>query len=106
MFQHDLRENNCSWQEKELKIIEQEYFDLIRVTDKYCEFQSKNTKHYWILFKQSFNQAKQSICIYHKHSLKQPFYHKHWKAHNIEQAIKSIQNHDRYVLKQVQPKRF
>ncbi len=100
MYQYDLRENNCQWKDhQELQSISQEYFELIRITDKYCEFQSKNTKHYWILLIQELEQKKRPIHIYHKHSLKQPYYHKHWEAYNIKQAIKSIKNHDKYVLK-------
>lgn len=94
MYLSDVRENHCLWKEKELKCIDPKVFYLIRITDRYCEFQSRSTKHYWILLK-NLTQENAPICIYHKHSLKQPFYHKHGKAYNIRQAIKSIQGHDK-----------
>lgn len=99
MYLPEVRENHCLWREKELKCIDPKIFYLIRITDRYCEFQSKSTKHYWILLKQPFNVENAPICIYHKH-LKHLFYHRHWKAYNMKQAIESIKGHDKYVMEQ------
>jgi len=36
--------------------------------------------------------------IYHKHSRKTEYYHKHWKTWSVASAVESIKQHERYVL--------
>lgn len=84
---------------KEYALINSSYFRIIRETENYLEFQSKNTNHCWIIQKHSFESSKKHpIFIYHKHSPKTPYYHKHWECYTVTQAIESIKSHDKYVL--------
>lgn len=84
---------------KEYSLIKTGYFNLLRETESYLEFQSKNTKHCWIIYKHSFDSSKQHpIFIYHKHTIKTEYYHKHWECYTVAQAVKSIKGHDEYVL--------
>lgn len=82
---------------KELRLLEQSYFETIRSTDDFYEIKSKNTKHCWIISKSIFD-SKLYVQIYHKHTIKTAYYHKHAKALNVEHTIKLIKNHDHYVL--------
>ncbi len=82
---------------EEEKLIHNGYFEIIRETDNYIEFKSKNTKHCWIIQKHLFDDSRK-IYIYHKHSIKTPYYHQHWKTYTVNKAVQSIKSHDRYVL--------
>ena len=84
---------------KERRLVNDSYFLIIRETDRFVEFMSRNTKHMWILNKSPELSPEYPILIYHKHSRKQPYYHRHWQTYNFEIAIKSIKSHDDYVLK-------
>ena len=83
---------------KEKRMIEVSYFTVIRETDKFIEFQSNNTKHQWIILKNSFDSEK-PVTIYHKHSKRIKHYHKHNETWNVNRAILIIKGHDDYVLK-------
>lgn len=82
---------------KEKRMIGEEYFTIIRETEQYIEFFSNNTKHCWIVLKNP-NHTDMPIMVYHKHSRKVDYYHRHWKTWNVEKAVESIKQHDRYVL--------
>lgn len=73
-------------------------FKLIRETEDYIEFQSYSTKHCWIIHKHHFSTLSYPILIYHKHSIKDPYYHKHWQTYSVRKAVESIIKHDEYVL--------
>lgn len=82
---------------KEKRLIEEGYFTIIRETERYIEFFSNNTKHCWIISKNP-EAGNRPIVIYHKHSRKQEYYHRHWKTWSVAGAVESIRRHDRYVL--------
>ena len=85
---------------KEYTFINPEYFVLRRTTDNFIEFQSKSTKHCWIISKNPFkSENSRPVIIYHKHSPKIEYYHKHWECFTVRQAIESIKKHDDYVIK-------
>ena len=85
---------------KESTLIRSNYFYLLRTTDNFIEFQSKSTKHCWIIYKNTvMTGSRRPISIYHKHSPIVEYYHKHWECFTVSQAIDSIKNHDDYVLK-------
>lgn len=83
----------------EKRFLRGEYFELIKEQDRFIEFKSRNTQHCWILFRKSNNNLERPITIYHKHHQSDPYYHKHYEAYTIGQAIKSIKDHDSYVLR-------
>lgn len=82
---------------KEKRQIGERDFTIIRETERYIEFLSNNTKHCWIIYK-SPDGTDRPIMIYHKHSRKTEYYHRHWKTWNVAKAVESIKQHDRYVL--------
>lgn len=79
------------------KLLSSSYFTMIRQTEDYVEIQSKNTKHCWIIRKQSFSNTA-PILIYHKHASSDSYYHKHRYSHSVKSAIQQIKNHDDFVL--------
>lgn len=81
---------------KELKTIDRTYFNIIH-TGCYCvTIQSKNTKHYWHILHQQY-PAFASCKIHHKHNQADAF-HEQGNAPTLNQAMKKIQEHDRYHL--------
>ena len=82
---------------KEKRMIGEEYFTIIRETERYIEFLSKNTRHCWIICKSQDGTGK-PVMIYHKHSRETEYYHRHWKTWGVVKAVESIKQHDRYVL--------
>ncbi len=56
-----------------------------------------NTKHCWIICKNQDSKDR-AIMIYHKHSRKTEYYHRHWKTWSVESAVESIKQHAKYVL--------
>ncbi len=81
-----------------MSLITVNYFNIIKDVDEFLEIQSINTGHYWIIKKLPYFSFKLHIQVYHKHSLKNPYYHKHSQHFNIEQAIHQIKEHDKYIL--------
>lgn len=82
---------------KEKRLIGEGYFTIIRETEWYIEILSNNTKHCWIICK-NLNGRDLPVILYHKHSQKIKYYHKHWKTWSVPQAVESIKRHDTYVL--------
>ena len=82
----------------EKKLIDKKYFEIIRETDDFIELKSKNTHHCWIIQKHQFDD-KRKIYLYHKHSMKNRYYHHHYKTFTVRQAVEDIKGHDEYVLK-------
>jgi len=81
----------------EKKLIDKKYFKIVRDTEGFVEVISKNTKHCWIIQKR-LSQGKRRIYLYHKHSIKDEYYHQHNKTFTVRQAIDDIKGHDGYVL--------
>ena len=63
---------------KEKRMVGEGHFTIIRETERYIEFLSKNTKHCWIICKSQDGIGK-PVMIYHKHSRETEYYHRHWK---------------------------
>lgn len=82
---------------KEKRLVGEGCFTIIRETERYIEFLSNSTKHCWIIYK-NLDCTDKPIMIYHKHSRKTEYYHRHWKTWNVATAMESIKQHDRYVL--------
>lgn len=82
---------------KDIKLLEQPYFHVIRCTEEFYEIQSCNTNHCWIIQK-IYSQDRRPVQIYHKHTIKTAYYHNHAFAINVEHAVKLIKDHDDYVL--------
>lgn len=83
--------------QKDIRLLEQPYFQVLRTTNDFYELLSKNTKHCWIISK-SVLSDKRPVQLYHKHTLKTTYYHKHAHTCNVEHAIQLIKGHDDYVL--------
>jgi len=81
----------------ELQLLNDSYFTPLRNDENFYEIVSKNTEHCWIIQKHQSSTLK-PIFIHHKHSIKDPYYHKHGQSKNIDIAIKIIQKHDNYVI--------
>ncbi len=82
---------------KDTTLLEQPYFQVIRITEDYYEIQSRNTKHCWIVVKFPVKDQR-SVQLYHKHTIKTAYYHNHASTFNVEHAVKLIKGHDDYVL--------
>lgn len=82
---------------KEKRLVGEGCFTIIRETERYIEFLSNSTKHCWIICKNPDGTDK-PVMIYHKHSRKTEYYHRHWKTWSVARAVESIKQHDRYVL--------
>lgn len=57
---------------------------------------SRNTGHYWYLHCTEYPE-EQSLIIFHKHFFRCP-YHQHGKANTLNQAVRSIKEHDKFQL--------
>lgn len=83
-------------------MLESQYFNQIRKADDFYEIQSISTNHCWVVKKSLLNQSG-NILLFHKHSPKDPYYHRQTKRplSTVKQAVQLIQNHDEYVLSQM-----
>ncbi len=86
-----------TFNKKEKALISSSYFELIRDTEDYMEVRSINTGHCWIVKKHS-DGSRLIVNLYHKHSLKQEYYHKQHDFYTVSDAVKCIKQHDEYVL--------
>lgn len=83
----------------EKRLIDKNYFIIIRTDITFYEIKSRNTGHCWIIKKIVSNTSK-PIQVYHKHSNNTLYYHKHKLTTSVKNAISTIVNHDIFVLKQ------
>ena len=79
-----------------LKKIDAKYFNIILLDNKDITLQSRNTGHYWYLHCTEYPE-EQSLIIFHKHFFRCP-YHQHGKANTLNQAVRSIKEHDKFQL--------
>lgn len=83
---------------KHISILKQNNnYQIIRITDDYVEFCSRNTGHYWIIKKEPF-EIQYPYTIYHKHKLTD-YYHRHRQNYSFEKCLNNILAHDNYVLR-------
>ncbi len=82
----------------ELKLFQDDYFNILKIEDRIIMAQSKNTGHCWMIFRKELETEKPYV-LYHKHSLKDPWYHEHRQARCIAPLVNEIKCHDDYVVK-------
>lgn len=85
---------------REKRLIDDGYFNIIREEEKFIELISNNTKHQWIIFKNSVESDKH-VALYHKHTANTKYYHKHWETWSVAKAVESIKSHDKFVIESV-----
>lgn len=88
--------------QKEIDKIDLEYFRVIQFGGYAITLQSKNTQHCWHIVSQVYG-GKYGCQILHAHSMSHA-YHIHSKAKTLRDAIRSIQEHDDYVLRKKKEK--
>lgn len=82
---------------RELNMLADPYFEVIRVDDRFVEVKSKCTGHCWNVFKNNF-ESRMKIVLYHKHTEETKYYHKQRICGSVADAVKVIQDHDEYVM--------
>ncbi len=85
--------NEVPFRPKDIKLLSDSYFRIIRITEAFIELQSVNTSHCWIIKKH-----EGYMLLFHKHSKRDCYYHKHKTIYSIKAAISEIKSHDSYVL--------
>ena len=93
---HGLERRMRMFDEISLKKIDAKYFNIILLDNKDITLQSRNTGHYWYLHCTEYPE-EQSLIIFHKHFFRCP-YHQHGKANTLNQAVRSIKEHDKFQL--------
>lgn len=85
---------------KQLSFLEQsDNYQVIRITDDYIEFRSRNTWHCWIIKKEPETFGlRYPYTIYHKHKTTD-YYHRHWQSYSVEKCVESIADYDNYVMR-------
>lgn len=81
---------------EELQSLDQKYFNVIAVNDYDVTVMSRNTGHYWYMHNPEYPE-RGTVIIFHKHKASHP-YHQHGRANTLQQAIRSIQRHDRWQM--------
>ena len=62
-------------------------------------YRTKITKHMALLDnKKKIINVKYPYSIYHRHRITD-YYHRHWQTYSLEKCVKSIIDHDNYVLR-------
>ena len=89
---------------KEVNLLHDPYFRIIREEEQFVEIQSLNTGHCWNVFKNQFEKIHK-IKLYHKHKQSDAYYHEHRICRNVVEAIKQIKAHDEYVLELAEKKK-
>ena len=82
---------------KEKQLLGVEYFTLIREDERFIEVESKCTGHCWMVFRKTY-EAYKHIVLYHKHSMLDRWYHKHWRGWTVANAVANIKAHDKFVI--------
>lgn len=81
----------------ELSLLKNDYFKVIRVEDRFVSVQSKNTGHCWMIFKKTYDPDR-PVVLHHKHSITDEWYHEHKRGWSVEEMVKEIKKHDKYVI--------
>lgn len=84
------------FRDDELKRIDFKYFDILDISDYDVTVRSRNTGHVWQIH-DSGTEGTDHIAIFHKH--REPDkYHFHGYANTLRQAIRMIQQHDKFQM--------
>lgn len=89
---------------REVNMLHDPYFRIIREEEQFVEIQSLNTGHCWNIFKNQFERVHK-IKLYHKHKQTDSYYHEHSICRNVAEAIKKIKSHDNYMLEQAKERK-
>ena len=81
----------------EKKLLGGGYFIIIREEEKFIEVKSRNTGHCWMIFKKTYDPDR-PIVLHHKHSITDVWYHEHKRGWSVEEMVKEIKKHDKYVV--------
>lgn len=84
---------------REVNMLHDPYFRVIREEEQFIEIQSVCTGHCWNVFKHQL-ERNFKVTLYHKHKRADDYYHEHRKCHSVLKAIEEIKSHDEYVLEQ------
>ena len=98
------RRKKVLFNRREVNMLHDPYFRIIREEEQFIEIKSLNTGHCWNVFKNQFEQVHK-IKLYHKHKQSDSYYHEHRICRNVAEAIEQIKSHDRYVLEQEEEKK-
>lgn len=82
---------------KDIRLLSDGYFTIIRVEERFIEVLSNNTSHQWMIFKK-LSATDKPVTLYHKHTADTKYYHKHWETWNVARAVESIKGHDTYII--------
>ncbi len=89
--------------EKDLAVLDPEYFDIISLDPYDVTVISKNTRHVWYIHNPEYPRFG-SCVIFHKHNVSHP-YHQHGRSNSLRQAVKSIRKHDQWQINGRRPYR-
>lgn len=89
-----------SFTKRELSLLRDPYFRILKETEQFVEVESLCTGHCWNIFKNSIEQHMK-IMLYHKHSKEKQYYHRQQECRTVSEAVELIKNHDTYVLEQI-----
>jgi len=89
-----------SFTRKEMNLVTDPYFEIIKETDQFIEVKSLNTNHCWNIFKNTF-EAAMVVVLYHKHKPQDKYYHKHKIVRTVKEAVEEIKSHDAYVIEKM-----
>ena len=82
---------------KDLQLVSQNYFVILKQTKYYIEILSKSTGHCWTIYKHG-SPDKYPVWIYHKHHQSEQCYHLHRRKGSVKSAVKEIYQHDKFQL--------
>lgn len=84
-----------TFNKRDIALISEEYFEIMKIAPCYIELQSKCTGHCWIINKMGYSD-KFPYWLYHKHKKEEQCYHLQRKKGSIKYAIKELKEHDLY----------
>ena len=87
----------------ELRLIDEDYFEIINSREYTVTIHSKNTGHDWHLLER-FANGHRSFLISHRHNAYEP-YHPQKSRPTIEACCDYIKDHDSYHLKRERKKK-
>ncbi len=82
---------------QEISLFQSDYFSYYKYENGIIEVQSKNTCHWWRVFKKDLPRATM-IVVWHRYPCDKK-YHIQCHVHTFIKAYKMIVDHDSYILK-------
>jgi len=84
---------------KEVNLLHDPYFRVIREEENFIQVQSLCTGHCWNVFKHQL-ERDYKVTLYHKHKYTDQYFHEHRKCRNVVAALQEIKSHDSWVIEQ------